>query len=413
MPTGSAPSWAEPLRGGTVEAARARMLAAVAPLTSESVLLDDALGRTLSEPVLASRDQPPFAASAMDGWAVRSSDLVSGSAVLRVVGESAAGRPFVAGVASGETVRISTGAPLPLGADRVVIQEEAVLDRDQVRVAPAPGAPTYVRKRGNDFQADDALLAPGVRLDAWRLALAAAAGCAALAVARRPRVAILTTGEELAAPGSVADASAIFDSAGPGLAALVAGWGGAPTRLKSVGDRAAAIAAAVNGLDVDLVVTVGGASVGDHDLVKPALRTLGLELAVETVNVRPGKPVWFGVLADGRPVLGLPGNPASAFVCAELFLRPLLATLQGGDPALPISLARLRTPLPAEGPREHWLRARLEIDEEGAVWAQPFPDQDSAMVGVFSAADALLRRPARAGAARDGDVIEVLALRRA
>jgi molybdopterin molybdotransferase len=404
---------AETLRGATVEAARARMLAAASPLASESISLNAALGRTLAGPVLAFRDQPPFAASAMDGWAVRSSDLADGAAILLVVGESAAGKPFDAGVASGEAVRISTGAPLPAGADRVVIQEEATLDRDQVRLSPAPGAPFHVRKRGNDFRAGDALLESGVRLDAWRLALAAAAGCEAVIVARQPRVAILSTGEELAQPGAAPGPAAIFDSAGPGLAALIAGWGGRADRLASAGDNARAIAAAVAGVEADLIVTVGGASVGDHDLVKPALRTLGLELAVETVNVRPGKPVWFGVLGDGRLVLGLPGNPASAFACAELFLRPLLAVLQGGDPALPMITARLRSPLPAEGPREHWLRAGLEFDAEGGVWAAPLPDQDSAMVTVFARADALLRRPARAGAARDGDVVEVLALGRA
>lgn len=403
---------ADALRGGTVEAARARMLAAVRPLAAETVALTVALGRTLAEPVTAVRDQPPLDTSAMDGWAVRGSDLADGAAVLTVVGESAAGRPFDGGVAAGEAVRISTGAAVPAGATRVVIQEEATLDRDQVRVSPAPGAAVHIRKRGGDFRAGDPLLAPGVRLDAWRLALAAASGRAEVAVSRRPRVTILTTGDELTPGGDAPGPAAIFDSTGPGLAALIAAWGGDARRLRSARDETQAIAAAVSQAGSDLVVTVGGASVGDHDLVKPALRGLGLQLLVETVNMRPGKPVWFGMLSDGRAVLGLPGNPASAFVCAELFLRPLLMAMQGAEPVLPATRARLRSPLPAEGPREHWLRGALEADEDGVVWAQPFPDQDSAMVGVFSRADALLRRPARAGAARDGDVIEVLKLDR-
>jgi molybdopterin molybdotransferase len=182
MPTGKEPSLAETLRGGAVEAARARMLAAVRPLAAESIGVDAALGRALAESVIASRDQPPFDVSAMDGWAVRGSDLADGAAVLTVVGESAAGRPFDGGVASGEAVRISTGAAVPAGATRVVIQEEATLDRDQVRLSPAPGAPVHIRRRGGDFRAGDPLLTPGVRLDAWRLALAAAAGRAEVVV---------------------------------------------------------------------------------------------------------------------------------------------------------------------------------------------------------------------------------------
>jgi molybdopterin molybdotransferase len=412
MPTGRRPSLAETLRGGTVEAARTRMLAATTRLAPESVGLSDAFGRTLAEPVVAVRDQPPLDVSAMDGWAVRGSDLADGAAVLSVVGESAAGRPFDGGVASGEAVRISTGAPVPAGATRVVIQEEATLDRDQVRLSPAPGASAHIRRRGGDFRAGEGLLEAGARLDAWRLALVAAAGRAEVVVTRRPRVAILTTGDELIPGGLTPAPSAIFDSAGPALAALVAGWGGEAQRPRSASDDLEAIAAAVSQAGTDLLVTVGGASVGDHDLVKPALRRFGLRLLVETVNVRPGKPVWFGVLDEGRAVLGLPGNPASAFVCAELFLRPLLMAMQGAETALPVVRVRLRAPLPAEGPREHWLRASLETDEDGVIWAQPFPDQDSAMVGVFSRADALLRRPARSGAARDGDVVEAVALGR-
>jgi molybdopterin molybdotransferase len=201
------------------------------------------------------------------------------------------------------------------------------------------------------------------------------------------------------------------------LAALLASWAGEPFRLTAAADDAAAIAAAVAPIEADLIVTIGGASVGDHDLVKPALKTLGLQLAVETIALRPGKPTWFGRLSpqgvgSGRPVLGLPGNPASAMVCAELFLRPLLAAMIGGDPEPRLVAARLAAPLPAAGPREHWMRAALAVDPEGRMIATAFPDQDSSLVGVFARADALLRRRAGAQAALADSVVDVLPLRR-
>jgi molybdopterin molybdotransferase len=220
-------------------------------------------------------------------------------------------------------------------------------------------------------------------------------------------MAVLATGEELAAPGADAGPFQIYESGSVGLLAMLAHWGAAPTRLAPTGDDAAAIAAAVRDIQADVIVTVGGASVGDYDLVKPALATLGLELDVETVNVRPGKPTWFGRLGDGRLVLGLPGNPASAFVCAELFLRPLVLALQGATTPHRMESARLATPLPANGPREHWMRARL--DPDGVI---PFPDQDSSLVTVFAAADCLLRRLPGAEAATVGDEVEVLRLER-
>jgi molybdopterin molybdotransferase len=225
-------------------------------------------------------------------------------------------------------------------------------------------------------------------------------------------VAILATGDELVPPGTSPRPGQIFESGSFSLAALIGSWGGEVFRLKAQADDAAAIAAAVDPVEADLIVTIGGASVGDHDLVKPALKTLGLTLAVETVAVRPGKPTWSGRLSDGRRVLGLPGNPASALVCAELFLRPLLAAMAGGDPEVRLVPARLDGSLPAGGPREHWMRATLTVDAEGRTVARPFPDQDSSLVGVFSRADALLRRQVDAPAASTNDVIEVLMLRR-
>ncbi len=383
------------------------MLAGVTPLGSEHVPLVQSLGRTLAEPIAAIRDQPPFAASAMDGYAVREGEI---GAAYRVIGESAAGRPFLPPVNAGEAVRIFTGAAVPSGC-RVIVQERATRDGERVSFEANIGAATLIRPRGGDFKAGQVLLEAGARLDPWCIALAAAAGRAQIAVARRPRIAILSTGEEIVTAGRTLSEAQIFDSGGLALATLITTWGGEPIALEPARDEEAAIAAAVQHSAGDLIVTVGGASVGDHDLVKPALRRLGLRLAVDTVRLRPGKPTWFGVLADGRRVLGLPGNPASALVCAELFLRPLVMAFQGADTALRMETARLATVLPATGPREHWMGARLS-SREGDAFATPFADQYSSLVTIFAKANALLRRPAGAAAAEAGDAVEILRLER-
>ncbi|MDB5451771.1 MAG: moeA [Caulobacteraceae bacterium] len=394
-----------------VDEARAIMLAHVEPLAQESVSLFEADGRVLGEMVDALRPHPPFTASAMDGWAVRDLDVTGPGVRLTIVGESAAGRPFDGEVGPGEAVRIFTGAPMPVGADAVVIQEEAERDGDQVTIKVGPAPHANVRPMGGDFRTGDQLLAPGVRLDPWRIGLAAAAGRAELRVRRRPRVAILSTGEEIVPAGAEPSPFQIYDSGTPALASLVRGWGGEAARLKPARDDKAAIVEAVRGEACDLIVTIGGASVGDYDLVKPALAELGLELKVESLKMRPGKPTWFGVLADGRRVLGLPGNPASALACAQLFLRSLVLASQGADPALRLIQAVLAKPAPANGPREHWMRARLSHDGPTLV-AEPMGDQDSSLVKVFADADALLRRPPDAPHAEAGTMVEVLPLER-
>ncbi len=392
----------------SVEEARGRMLAGVTTLGVEQVSLREALGRVLAADVVAARDQPPFAASAMDGWAVRAADSPGR---LRIVGESAAGRGFVGAVEAGEAVRIFTGAAVPAGADAVVIQEDATRDGDWV-VIPGVNHPRHIRPAGQDFRAGALLIAAGTRLDPWRLSLVAAAGLAKAPVSRSPKVAILSTGEEIVEPGGAPGPFQIFNSGTTALAALVATWGGEALVLQSVGDEAAATARAVADAACDLIVTIGGASVGDHDVVKPALASLGLAMIVESVAVRPGKPTWFGVLADGRRVLGLPGNPASALVCAELFLHPLLAALQGADPTLRLIVARAGGAFAANGPREEWMRAHFIHGADGALVAQRLADQDSSLVSVFADADALVRRPPGAGAVQPGETIEVLTLGR-
>jgi molybdopterin molybdotransferase len=393
----------------SVEAARAAMLAWAQRLPAQTVALADAVGRTLAEDIQAIRDQPPYPASAMDGWAAAAVDIPGR---LRIAGESAAGTPYASALARGEAVRIFTGAALPPGADTVVIQEVARRDGEIVEL-PATPKGGYVRPAGCDFGAGALLLTRGMKLDAWRLSLAAAGGRGALAVAQRPRVSFLSTGEEIIDPGSEPGPYQIFDAGTVALVALAGRWGAAATRLKPVGDDIAVTAKAVREADCDLIVTVGGASVGDHDLVKPALAQLGLELAVESVNVRPGKPTWFGRLADGRRVLGLPGNPSSALVCAELFLHPLLLAMQGADPDLRLVGARAAAAFPANGSREHWMRARIAIGADGMLSAEAFADQDSSLVSVFASADALVRRPAGAAALEAGGLVEALLLERA
>lgn len=391
----------------SVETARATMLSAIVPLAVQVVPLADADGSWLAEPVTAGRDQPPFDASAMDGWAVRSADVQAG-ARLEIVGESAAGHDAGVTVDPGQAARIFTGAALPPGTDRVVIQEEARRDGDRVVLAAAPDAPTWVRPRGCDFRAGAVLLETGTRLNPWRLALAASAGRATVACRRRPVVALLSTGDELVAPGTSAGPHQIYDACAPALAAFVRRCGGTAVHLGPARDDDASILAAIDAGAFDLLVTVGGASVGDHDRVKPAVRSAGGALSVEGVAVRPGRPVWFAHLADGRPLLGLPGNPASALVCAELFLGPLIAALQGGTSDPDMGLAVLDGPLCANGPREHYMRAIVETDPDGVRRVRPMNDQDSSLVTVMAAANALVRRLPDAPALEAGAMVEVL-----
>ena len=391
-----------------VDDARARMLAEVAPLGAETIPLRQAIGRILAEDVAARRDQPPFPASAMDGWAVRSADT---PATLAIIGESAAGHGYEGDLGPGQAVRIFTGAAVPAGADAIVIQEDAARAGDQVTVPAAPvGA--NLRPAGGDFRAGQPLLAAGTPIDPWRLSLAASAGRAEVLVHARPRVVIVSTGEEIVEAPAAPGPYQIYDSGAPALAAMLEGWGALASKQKPVGDELGAMIEALRTADADLVVTVGGASVGDHDLVRTAAEALGLSLKVASIAIRPGKPTFFGVLEDGRRLLGLPGNPASAFVCAELFLRPIVSKMQGGPENLPTTSAKLAGPIAANGPREHWMRAKLN-HQDGSVFAEPYRDQDSSLVTVFALADALLRRPPGAPALDAGDLVEVLPLARA
>jgi molybdopterin molybdotransferase len=387
------------LVNAALDDARAAMLGATPGLGHEEVALLDAAGRTLGAAIRAQRDLPPFRSSAMDGWAVRRADLALGA--LQVAGESAAGKAFRGAVQAGSAVRVFTGAPVPDGCDLVVIQEEAVHRGDMVTLTPEKPNKDNIRPAAGDMAAGDVLLEAGRRLDPAALSLVAAAGHGVVQVRARPRVAVLCTGSELVVPGGVPRDDQIFESNSAALINLIEAWGGRAQRLSPQADDLAAIAGEINGAltDLDVVVVVGGASVGDHDLAKPALLSLGLELLVNKVNMRPGKPVWFGRLGR-QVVLGLPGNPASAFVCAHLFLRPMLETMLGA-PVSPVAgmTARLVKPLKAEGPRESFLRARIGVDGAGCLWADASADQDSSLVSVLATSNGYVRRFALAPAA--------------
>jgi molybdopterin molybdotransferase len=399
------------LRMASVDEARAAMLAALAPqVKRETIALADAHHRVLAEDIVAQRDHPPFAASAMDGYAVRSADVPGR---LNVVGEAAAGDSLGRALGAGEAARIFTGAPLPAGADAILIQEDAKREGDRIETGEALAPGVYVRPQGMDFKSGALLLKAGTRLDGIAVATAAAAGRAEIEAATRPRIALMANGDEIVPPGAAPGPYQIFDSVSFGMSALVEEWGAAAVRLPPVGDHIDALAAAFDEALSwhDMLVTLGGASVGDHDLVKPALKKLGLDLAVDTVAVRPGKPVFFGVTKRG-PVLGLPGNPASALVCAHLFLRPMIRAWLGQPPQIRLAASRLGAPLPANGPREHYLRAACSIGPDGAIVAHPAESQDSSLLSVFRDANALIRLVPNAPALEQGAAVDILLLGR-
>ncbi len=378
----------------------------------ERVALAQAFGRVLAEPVDASRDQPPFRSSAMDGYAVRRADIAAG-AVLPVVGESAAGRRYAGVLAPGQAVRIFTGAPVPDGADAVVIQETTRARDGQVELLPdSTMTPGHIRQAGQDFTAGTRLLEAGVRLDAWRLSLVAAAGLAEVAVRKRPRVAVLCTGDELVPPGEAPAPDQIYESGSAAVMALIRQWGGEAVFVGTEADDLDALHRTLAAIEADLIVTIGGASVGDHDLVKPALMRLGLVTDFVSLNLRPGKPTSFGVLGSGIHVLGAPGNPASAFVVAQLLLKPWIESALGLPATDPFVKAVTAAEIPANGPRESYLRAWLDVTDDGRLRVTPFSDQDSSLVSVFARTLALVRIASDAAATAAGSLVDILRLER-
>ncbi len=384
----------------TVTEALDQLFALARPLRAETVPLLQASGRVLAADLQALRDQPPFAASAMDGYAV--AEAVPG-ARLRVIGESAAGHRFDGSVGPGDAVRIFTGAPVPAGATRVVIQEDVTRDGDDIELGQTLDSGAHIRPAGNDFRAGHTLAA-GQTLGPSEIALLASMNHAQIPVTRRPKVALISTGDELVMPGESPGPDQIIASNTMGLHALLAELGAEPRLLPIARDTMASLTT-VLGLveDADLVITIGGASVGDHDLVALVAAELGMERAFHKVAMRPGKPLMSGRLRDAM-MIGLPGNPVSAMVCGHVFVAPVIRALLGlGASPMPRLTAPLAYDIAPNGPREHYMRATL-ADGELTV----FDRQDSSLLSVLGAATALAVRPAHDPARKAGDVLEYL-----
>ena len=388
----------------SVEEALRRTLACVeAPTSVEDVMLAQACGRTLARDIAALRTQPPFANSAMDGYAVRAADARLGASLV-VIGESAAGRAFDGVLSTGQAVRIFTGAPMPRGADSVLMQEDGERQGATLVCRAAVTLSENVRAEGVDFRAGEPMLRSGRRLTPRDIGLAAAGNHAALPVRRRPKIAILATGDELVPPGAPTGPAQIVSSNNFVTQGLIEAAGGIAVDLGIARDDRAELARAIARADgCDALVTLGGASVGDYDLVQEVLTSQGLALDFWRIAMRPGKPLMMGRLGE-RIVLGLPGNPTSSYVCAVLFLRPLVRALlgdpaAGADPSVP---AILDADVAANGPRQDYARAVIAMGADGALRVRPEGDQDSSLVGVLARADALLVRPPNAPAAAKG-----------
>ncbi|MEO1553018.1 MAG: molybdopterin molybdotransferase MoeA [Pseudomonadota bacterium] len=373
------------------------------PSQPERVSINDALGRRLSAPIVAHVSRPPAAMSAMDGYAVQFANVQSAGARLKVIGDAPAGRPFSGTVRSGTAVRIFTGGVVPEGADHIVIQEHAERDGDDVIVTTGADTPRHIRDAGIDFQVDDIIVPAGTILEPAHLSVAAASNNAAVIVETRLRVGLLSNGDELKQPGSDLGPGEIINSNPYGIAGLIDRWGGEAIRLGVAADSLDSIQDHIDAANVDIIVPIGGASVGDHDHMHAAFSARGFEPIFQKVAVRPGKPTWFSC-TETCLALGLPGNPASALVCAHLFLAPLL----GEDWRSNLIPAKLVRSLEANGPREHFMRARLDIGDDGELTVDPAPSQDSSLLSTFVHHNVLIRRLAEEIAADSGADVRVL-----
>ncbi|HEV2562194.1 MAG TPA: gephyrin-like molybdotransferase Glp [Rhizomicrobium sp.] len=393
----------------SVEEAVARIVSAFAPVEAESVSIGYAAGRVLAADAIARFDQPPFPVSAMDGYAVRVGDIDQVPVSLRVIGSAPAGHPFNRKIGVGEAVRIFTGGVVPEGADTIVIQEDTDATGDTVTIKEIPKLHRHIRKAGLDFRAGDVLAVAGRRLTARDVSLIAAGDIASVSVRRRPRIAFAATGDELSKPGEARKQGGIVDSSVYGLAALIEKWGGEAIDLGIVPDAAEAIAALPRrAANADLLVTLGGASVGEHDLIQKALGPEGFKLDFWKIAMRPGKPLIFGRLG-ALPLLGLPGNPVSTLVCAILFLRPAITAMLGTGTSATLLNAKLATDLPANDSRQDYIRARLTL-ANGEWLAEPFAIQDSSMLSTLAAADALILHTPHAPAIPAGGRVDILPL---
>ena len=393
-----------------VEEARARILKGVKPLPAEDVKLEQALGRVLAKPLKAVRHQPPFDASAMDGYAVIAADLASAPATLKLIGLSAAGHAFKGRLKRGQCVRIFTGAPVPKGADAVVIQENTEATAKDIKVLQPARPEQNIRFAGLDFRKGDALLPAGLKLGARDIGLAAAANAPTLSVRRRPVVALIATGDELVLPGKAPRADQIVSSNSHALAAMAEHLGATVVNLGIVADNLKATERAIaKASKADILVTTGGASVGDHDYVQEALKNSGVAIDFWKIAMRPGKPFMYG-RRKRQHVLGLPGNPVSSLVCARLFLKPLIDALLGLATGDDLVEARLGASMKENDSRQDYVRATLVEAADGSRTVTPFARQDSSMQRTFREAQALIVRPPHAGVAGAGDVVKILRL---
>ena len=388
----------------SVSEALDHLFALVAPLDTEQVPLSQASGRVLANDVVANRDQPPFAASAMDGYAVSATTIEIGQRY-KVVGEAAAGHRWEGQVNAGEAVRIFTGAPLPAGTDHVLIQENVTRDADMITLNEGENTNPYVRPAGADFRAGDEIAAPRL-LTPTDIALLAAMNIARVPVFRNPVVAIIATGDELVQPGENPNQDQIIASNSYGLAALIAQLGAHPRLLPIARDTVPALNLAFDlATDADLIVTIGGASVGDHDLVGQVAQDKGMDRSFYKVAMRPGKPLMAGRIGNAA-MIGLPGNPVSAMVCGHVFLAPVIRKMLGlSASAAPRETAPLAAEIGRNGPREHYMRAK--IDPDGITI---FDRQDSALLTVLADANCLAIRPPNDPARPAGDTIEIIRL---
>ena len=395
----------------TVREAHARVIAAFDPLPSEIVSVAEAAERVLAVSPQARLTQPPTDLSAMDGYAVRAADVPAAPTTLTLVGQAPAGGSYDQALKPGEAVRIFTGGPLPMGADSIVIQEDTKADGTRITILEAPRLGRHVRRAGLDFSVGDTPLAVGRTLTTRDLALAAAMNHPWLSVRRKPRVAILSTGDELVMPGEPVGRNQIVSSSGIAVAALVRGWGGEPTLFDIARDDARLIENCIEaGAQHDLLITLGGASVGDHDLVQGALKAQGFDMDFWKIAMRPGKPLMFAA-RDRARVLGLPGNPVSTMVCALLFMKPALERMLGqpGD-LVRTQPARLAVDVKQNDQREDYVRSRLGRSADGTLTVDPHPVQDSSMLSVLAACDGLMIRPPHDPARKAGDVVQVVDL---
>ena len=384
-----------------------RVLAGVTRSGAESVSIRLAAGRTLNGPLISALTVPPFDASSMDGYAVRASDIAKLPTQLKITGESAAGWPFAGTVSKREAVRIFTGAPVPDGADTVVIQEDTKSDGKHVSILEATVKGGNIRARGIDFHDGDMVLTDGCRFNPRDVMLAAASGHALIACTRKPIVAIVATGDELVEPSDRPQAGQIVASNSYGLSALIEAAGGEPRLLGIAQDTHDSLAQKISEAHgCDILVTTGGASVGDHDLVRPALEAAGAKLDFWKIAMRPGKPTFFGMLGHMR-VLGLPGNPLSAMLGARIFLVPLISKMLGRSDSLQTFKAILATPLAANGPRDHYMRAALDTSHMPPR-VTPQAIQDSSLIKSFADAQCLIVIPANAPAQSSGAEVQAM-----